>query len=347
MKAAVITAPGVIEILDVHLPAPGPGEVLLRVGTSALCGTDQRVLRGEKAVDVPIIGHELVGFVEAIGEGVQGVQVGERYAVMTIVGCMECKMCKRNRQNLCERGIKAIGYQWNGGFAEYMIMPKEGVEQGLLIPVPDDMSDAVATLVEPLSCCVNGMDYLPLGDMDHVVIMSAGIIAVLNGLVARARGAKNITIMNRSQGRLDLINRLGLPFDNLVNTSQHDPVKWVKENTRGGADGVVVAASAKELVPVGVQMLGMGGHLSVFAGFAKNDPMEALDLNLIHYRELNIHGASGSARSHYFDALDLLKSDLIDWESIITHRFALGDFVEAFETQKNPDVDSLKILIQP
>jgi L-iditol 2-dehydrogenase len=226
-------------------------------------------------------------------------------------------------------------------------MPKEGVEQGLLIPVPDDMSDAVATLVEPLSCCVNGMDYLPLGDMDHVVIMSAGIIAVLNGLVARARGAKNITIMNRSQGRLDLINRLGLPFDNLVNTSQHDPVKWVKENTRGGADGVVVAASAKELVPVGVQMLGMGGHLSVFAGFAKNDPMEPLDLNLIHYRELNIHGASGSARSHYFDALDLLKSDLIDWESIITHRFALGDFVEAFETQKNPDVDSLKILIQP
>ncbi len=347
MKAAVITAPGVIEVQDVALPHPGPGEVLLKVGTSALCGTDQRVLRGEKAVDVPIIGHELVGFVEAVGEGVRGVQVGERYAVMTIVGCMECKMCKRDRQNLCERGIKAIGYQWNGGFAEYMIMPKEGVEQGLLIPVPEDMSDAVATLVEPLSCCVNGMDYLPLHEMEHVVIMSAGIIAVMNGLVARARGAKTVTLMNRSQGRLDLIERLGLPFDNLVNTREHDPVKWVKENVKGGADGVVVAASAKELVPVGVQMLGMGGHLSVFAGFAKNDPLEPVDLNLIHYRELNVHGASGSARKHYFDALAMLESDLIDWESIITHRFPLADFNDAFETQKNPDVDSLKILIQP
>lgn len=347
MKAAVITAPGVIEVQDIPLPSPGPGEVLLRVGTSALCGTDQRVLRGEKHVDVPVIGHELVGFVEAVGDGVKDVHVGERYAVMTIVGCMECRMCKRNRQNLCERGIKAIGYQWNGGFAEYMIMPKEGVEQGLLIPVPESMSDAVATLVEPLSCCVNGMDYLPLHEMEHVVIMSAGIIAVMNGLVARARGAKTITLMNRSQGRLDLIEKLGLPFDNLVNTREHDPVQWVKENAKGGADGVVVAASAKELVPVGIQMLGMGGHLSVFAGFAKNDPMEPVDLNLIHYRELNVHGASGSARQHYFDALELLESDLIDWETIITHRFPLGDFNEAFNTQKNPDVDSLKILIQP
>lgn len=347
MKAAVITAPGIIEIQEVPLPAPGPGEVLLRVGTSALCGTDQRVLRGEKSVDVAIIGHELVGYVEAIGEGVRGVQPGERYAVMTIVGCGECRMCKRERVNLCEKGIKAIGYQWNGGFAEYMIMPREGVEQGLLIPLPPDMTDSVATLVEPLSCCVNGMDYLPLHEMEHVVIMSAGIIAVLNGLVARARGAKTVTMMNRSQGRLDLIERLGLPFDNLVNTSKVDPVQWVMENAPGGVDGVVVAASAKSLVPVGIQMLGMGGHLSIFAGFSKHDPMEPLDLNAIHYRELNLHGASGSARKHYFDALDLLQSDLIDWESIITHRFALADFNAAFDTQKNPDVDSLKILIQP
>ncbi len=347
MKAAVITAPGVIEIQDVEKPSPQAGEVLLKVDASALCGTDQRVLRGEKPVSVNIIGHELAGTVEALGDGVSGVEVGQRYAVQTVIGCGECAPCKAHHQIRCLKGFKAIGYAWNGGFADYMVMPKEGVDQGCLIPIPDSMSAEVATLLEPISCCVNGLRFFPFEEMKHVVVLSGGIIGVLNGLVAKAWGAETVTIMNRSQGRLDLIKELGLPFENLVNTSTTDPIEWMRKNTDGlGVDGVVVPASAKELVPLGMELLAMGGHLSIFAGMSKQDPCESIDLNAIHYRELHLHGANSSVRRDYEEAIRLIETGKINPDPLITHRFALEQFNEAFKTQADPAVKSLKVVLE-
>ncbi|MBT4823205.1 MAG: alcohol dehydrogenase catalytic domain-containing protein, partial [Lentisphaerae bacterium] len=115
MKAAVIKEPGRIVVEEVAIPVPDAGEVLLKVDACALCGTDQRVLKGEKHVDVPIVGHEIAGTVAAVGTDVKGVELDERYAVQTVIGCNACPMCALERQNLCENGFKAIGYQWNGG----------------------------------------------------------------------------------------------------------------------------------------------------------------------------------------------------------------------------------------
>jgi len=134
MKAAVIKAPGVTVVEEVPTPSPAPGEVMLKVHSCALCGTDQRVLSGEKHVDVPIVGHEIIGTVVAVGEGVVKQKEGERYAVQTVIGCNECRMCLQMRQNLCEKGFTALGYQYNGGFAEYMVIPRVAVDQGNLIP---------------------------------------------------------------------------------------------------------------------------------------------------------------------------------------------------------------------
>ena len=348
MKAAVIKSPGVIEVEEAPMPVPGEGDVLLKVRKCALCGTDQRVLNGEKHVDVPIVGHEIVGIVEAVGEGVAGVQTGERYAVQTVIGCGECPMCKASRENLCEKGFTAIGYQYNGGFAEHMIMPKIAVDQGNLIPVPEGMSDDICTLIEPLSCCVNGMQYIPLEEMAHVVVLGGGIIGVLNGLVAHARGAKSVTIMDISQGRLDLLDKLGLPFEHYVNSMETDPVAWTRELTEGrGADAVVVAASVKSLVPMAMKMLGYNGHLSIFAGMPKSDPSAHIDLNLIHYLELHVHGANSSVQRHYIEARDYLESGKIDGAPLVTHTFALDDFNEAVATQANPAAGSLKIIVEP
>ena len=265
MKAAVIKKPGLIAVENVADPRPKEGEVLLKVEACAICGTDQRVLSGEKAVDVPVVGHEIVGTVTEIGSGVTSAKPGQRFAIQTVIGCGVCPMCKISRENLCEKGFTAIGYQYNGGFAEYMIMPKIGVDQGCLIPIPPEMTAAVGTLLEPLSCCVNGMRYLPLESANHVVIFGGGIIGVLNGLVARARGARQITIMDVSQERLDLHQKLGLPFDNFVNTAKTDAVSWVNDATGGqGVDAVVVAASVSALVPVGIKLLRRAGHLAAF-----------------------------------------------------------------------------------
>ena len=128
MKAAVIKKPGVIVVEDVPNPAPGAGEVLLKIEACALCGTDQRVLSGEKHVDVNIVGHEITGTVAGVGVGVKSIEQGQRFIVQTVIGCGQCPMCKIHRENLCEKGFTAMGYQYNGGFAEYMVMPKVAVD---------------------------------------------------------------------------------------------------------------------------------------------------------------------------------------------------------------------------
>ncbi len=349
MKAAVIKKPGDIVVEDFPTPSPQKGEVLLKVDACAICGTDQRVLKGEKHVDVPIVGHEIVGTVTKVGPDVaQDIKKGDRYAIQTVIGCGKCPMCEIHRENLCENGFKAMGYQWNGGFAEYMIMPKEGVDQGCLIPIPDSMNDEVGTLLEPLSCCVNGMRIIPMEDMQHIVVLGGGIIGVLNGLVAKARGAKCVTIMDISQERLDLLENLNLPFQHYVNSGSNDPVDWVKSHTKErGVDAVVVAASVKALVPLGLKMLARDGHLSIFAGMPKSNPNEQIDLNIIHYPELHVHGANSSVLRDYIDSRDFLAGGKIDGAKLVTHTFGLDEFNEAVEVQSNPANGALKVIIKP
>jgi len=348
MKAAVIKAPGVIEVEEIPTPQPLEGEVLLKVEACAICGTDQRVLSGTKPVDVPVVGHEITGTVAEVGEGVTGIKKGERYIVQTVIGCNKCEACARNQHNLCEKGFIAMGYQFNGGFAEYIVMPKVAVDQGNLISIPDDLPALAGTIIEPLSCCVNGMKYIPLDKCKNVVIFGGGIIGVLNGLVAKAKGAESVTIMDVSQDRLDLLASLGLPFDNYVNTAENDAQEWVKDHTGGfGVDAVVVAASVKPLVSLGVKLLAKGGHLSIFAGMPKTEPIEPIDLNLIHYGELNIHGANSSAINEYLEARDLVVSGKVDTKPLVTHTFSLDDFKDAVATQADPSTGALKVVVIP
>ncbi|NLB56562.1 MAG: alcohol dehydrogenase catalytic domain-containing protein [Lentisphaerae bacterium] len=346
MKAVIIKAPGVLKIEEVPTPKAGSGEVLLKVEACALCGTDQRVLSGEKHVDVSIVGHEIVGTAVEVGADVKGVEKGKRYVVQTVIGCGKCPMCLKHRENLCEEGFVAMGYQYNGGFAEYTLMPENAMRQGCLLEVPENLPSDIGTLIEPLSCCINGMKYIPFEETEHVVVFGGGIIGVLNALVARARGVGKVTIMDVSQERLDLLAKLNLPFDNLVNSGTNNPIEWVMEKTDGrGVDAVVVAASVKPLVVQGVDMLQRAGHLSIFAGMPKSDPTALIDLNKIHYRELNLHGANSSSYAEYALARDWMGAGKIDGTPLITHRFKLEQLEEAVRTQADPSAGSLKSVI--
>jgi len=349
MLAALLKSPGNLTMEEIPSPEPGPGEVVLRVEACALCGTDKRVLTGEKPVSVPIIGHEIAGVIAAAGKGVSPeLQKGTRYAVQTVIGCGECPMCKVHQENLCEKGFTAIGYAYNGGFAEYLKMPANSVAQGCLIPIPSSMPAEIGTLLEPLSCGINGLRYIPLEGMDHVGIVGAGVIGVLNGLIAKARGAKKVTIFNRSSAKLDVIKKLGLPFDHLVDYSKTDAAKWISQQTGGrGLDAVVLSASEKDLIPMSMPWLARGGHMSLFAGLPKSDPVAPIDLNVIHYKELHLHGANSSVRRDYEEALQMLTDGRIDGRALITHRFPLRDFPEAVKTQNDPKSGALKVIVLP
>ncbi|GAF74604.1 unnamed protein product, partial [marine sediment metagenome] len=133
----------------------------VKVYACAICGTDVRIYRhGQKNVVPPhIIGHEIAGTVEALGPGVTGVEIGSHVVVVTSVGCGECKFCRRGWHNLCVKGV-AIGYYYQGGFAQYITVPEPAVMQGNIIPFSPELSFPEASIVEPLSCCINGQEYL-------------------------------------------------------------------------------------------------------------------------------------------------------------------------------------------
>ena len=151
--------------------------------------------------------------------------------------------------------------------------------------------------------------------------------------------------MDVSQERLELLKSLSLPFDDFVNSRVTDPQKWVFAETGGrGVDAVVVAASVKSLVKIGINLLARAGHLSIFAGMPKSDPLDMIDLNVIHYRELNIHGANSSAIASYLEARDLIVSGRINVRPLITHCFSLDRFIDAVKTQSDPSTGALKVL---
>jgi L-iditol 2-dehydrogenase len=334
--------------VEVEKPKCGYGEVLVRVKACAVCGTDLRIFRGEKRIDVLITGHEISGVVEEIGEDVEGLSVGERVVIETVVGCGECDACKRGEENRCRRGFKAIGYQYNGGYAQFLLVPREAVRQGCVIKIPDNVSFEEATIVEPFSCVINAWSLFKKRKPGFTTaVIGAGIIGMLHVEYAKQMGSKAILI-NQTAPRLMLAQKIGLPADEFIDASEYNPVERVKELTNNlGADIVICAASSKEAQKEALEMAAVDADISFFAGLPKSDPYVLLNTNLIHYNELHVHGANSSNRRQYLEALNLIASGKVNVKKFITHRFPLEKIAEAIYSLEDRKKNAIKIIVDP
>ena len=348
MKAAILTKPGQFEVREVDKPKCGQGEILIKVKACAVCGTDLRIFRGQKKIDVQITGHEISGIIEEIGEGVEGYSVGDKVIPETVVGCGVCEACKKGEENRCRRKYKAIGYQFNGGYAQFLLMPKPAVKQGNVIKIPKSLSFEEASIVEPLSCVINGGYPFKLRPQGfNAAIIGAGIIGMLHTEYAKQKGAR-VILINRSSSRLVLAQKIGLPVDTYIDSSTCSPVDKVKELTDGlGADVVICAASSKEIQREALEMAAVDADVSFFAGIPKEDSYANIDGNLIHYNELHVHGANASNRSQYLEALNLVVSGKVDAKMFITHKFPLEKIDEAINALENRSMDTIKVIVDP
>jgi len=348
MKAAILMGKEHFEIREVDVPPLKNGEVLVKVKACAVCGTDRRIFRGQKRVDVPITGHEISGVVEEVGEGVKGVSKGDKVVIETVVGCGECDACKRGEENRCRRKYRAIGYQFNGGFAQYLVVPREAVKQGCVIKIPEHVPFEEASIVEPFSCVINGWTSFKKRQKGFTAcVIGAGIIGMLHTEYAKQKGAR-VILVNRSAPRLMIAKKIGLPADHFVNAEEYNPVERVKELTDGfGADVVICAASSKEVQRIALEMAAVDADISFFAGVPKDDPYVNLDANLIHYNELHIHGANASNRSQYLEAVDLIASGRVNVKKFITHKFPLEKIEEAIRTLEDRSTGAIKVIIDP
>jgi L-iditol 2-dehydrogenase len=329
MKAVVVRKPNDYSVATVPKPVAPEGGLLLKVEACGLCGSDLRMLRsGHDAITFPwIVGHEICGSVVDIGPSYTASwNIGDRLSVGPLAYCGVCDFCTSGRYELCENQ-REIGKHWPGGFAEYVAIPEPCVKLGNIQRVPESMESIHATIVEPVSSCVNGQEKAEVTIGDTVVIFGAGPIGCIHIALARARGAFRIYVIDVSQHRLDMVSVF--QPDDSINATEIEPVDFVLKHTGGkGADVIIVATPAPTATIQALQMARKGGRILQFGGMAQQESKPSIDINLIHYRGLSLIGITTFGPKHNQIAMQLVQMGRIPAEKLITHTFPLQEFVQ-------------------
>ena len=352
MKVARFYAPGDIRIEDAPVPPTGASEIKVRVRNCSTCGTDVKIYRsGHQNIDPPrIMGHEIAGEIVEIGADVGPPSdghpwaVGDRVQVIAAVPDGTCADCLRGWMTICPNQT-SIAYQYDGGFAEYLIIPHEVLRVDGLNRIPDGVGFDEASVAEPFACAINAQELARVGAGDDVVVIGAGPIGCLHVRLARARGAARVFLVELNRGRLDMSAAVVNP-DAAIAGSERDPVEAVLELTDGrGVDVAITAAASGKAQEDALRMLARRGRLSFFGGLPKDKPTITLDSNLVHYRELTIVGANGSSPDHNKQALALIASGAVPVKDLITHRLPLERVLDAIDIVSRGE--GIKVTIEP
>ncbi|HZL04229.1 MAG TPA: alcohol dehydrogenase catalytic domain-containing protein [Coriobacteriia bacterium] len=344
MKAALLTELDHIEITQVPTPLVDANSALVRVRACAICGSDIRILHhGNPRVRLPqILGHEATGEVVSVGENVTRVRVGDRVALGADVPCGECSFCEDGMGTNCQINY-AMGYQFAGSFAEYVLLNKTVIDHGPVHRIPEGVTFAEAALAEPLACVLNALERTPVHLGDTVVIIGAGPIGCMMIPVVKMMGAAKVIVVQRSKGRIPVALQFGA--DVAVCSAEEDAIARVKEETDGlGAHLVVTANPSASTQADALAMARNRGQVNLFGGLPAGSRVE-LDTNVIHYKELLVSGAHGSLPTHHRRALELIGSGRINTGDFISHRFGLDEIDKAFAAAEGHA--GLRVVVEP
>jgi 2-desacetyl-2-hydroxyethyl bacteriochlorophyllide A dehydrogenase len=315
MKAAVISAPGSVEVTSVDDPAPAADQVVVAVAACGLCGTDLHILRGEFAPSLPIIpGHEFAGVVAATGSDPAGLREGDRVAVDPSLYCHECHYCRLGRDNLC-LNWGGIGVTVPGGAAEYVAVPAANC-----VRLPEHIATEDAALIEPLSCAVRGYDVLTSQLGAHVLIYGAGTMGLMMLELAKRTGAASVDVVEVSSERLGTAREFGC--SNAVTSADEldRPFGW---------ELVIDATGNARAIQDGLGRVGPGGTFLQF-GVADYATRVTIDPFRIYNKEITITGSMAVLHS-YERAAELLAAGVLNPAAFITDRLPLSDYALALD----------------
>ena len=335
MKAVVLHGPegypNNYEVTQIDKPVCGENEILLKMKAAALCGTDKRIFTGAKTKGVrpdSVVGHEICGLIEEVGSNVKGFAVGDKLAVANVIPCGHCAACLSGRENAClER--KAIGYEFNGGFEEYVLIPQVCIESGNVVKLPEHVSFAAGALIEPLACCIRGLRNTGTTFGDTVLIIGAGPIGLLHLELSLSAGASKVIVSEPDASKREVAAKLGAA--RVVDPVNEDLNAIVMEETNGaGVNRVIMAIGVNALVDQAFRLAKRGGTVCLFAGFPKGR-MSEFDPSVIHYNEITVTGSTAYKREDYLQAADMVINKKIDLDAIVSHKFTLDEFREALD----------------
>jgi 2-desacetyl-2-hydroxyethyl bacteriochlorophyllide A dehydrogenase len=332
VKAAVLSGPRDLRVTATSEPAVGPGEALVRVVLSGICGTDYRIWTGERPVAYPrIMGHELVGRVEAIGEGPASVAPGDRVVVEPNFSCGVCPLCREGNRNVC-LSRTAVGIDVDGGLAELVRVPARCCWRA-----PADVDDDALVLTEPLAVVVRAVERGVPRDGESAAVIGVGTLGLLALQVLRARGAR-VLVIGRTSRRFELAGVLGA---HATHAGADGPLDEAARRFSGreGVDLVVETAGTAEAVTHALEVVRPGGRV-VLTGL----PHEATPVQFfwVVRREVTITG-SMIYQNEFPEALRLIAAGAVQTRPLITHRFGLDDVQAAFVAHRDPG--SIKVSV--
>jgi L-iditol 2-dehydrogenase len=285
------------------LPVCEDGGLLVKVEAFAICGSDIKAYNvgNPKIVPPRTVGHEFVGQVEE--SRAPGFARGDRVTMATTIGCGECHYCKRGKSNLCAEA-KAMGFYYDGAMAEYMAIPALAVKNGNVVKVPGDIPAAVAAVVEPMSCVMNGLSRIPLDGLDYAVVIGLGALGLFHSIALRDAGVGHIVCCDFPGAKYDLAEGMGFT------TVTPEALKERYRDLSGGLgfDLVVITAPAQSVQEAAPQYARKGGYVSFFASLPVASEKLTMSSRVLHYNELVYYGTSDSTSRHVERAIKLLSA---------------------------------------
>ena len=350
MRAVVYRGINDMRIETVPVPEIGRGEILVRIATCGICGTDLKKVHYGSHSAPRIFGHEMSGVIVAVGEGVSSFGVGERVVVHHHVPCNECYYCRKGTPAQCplykKTGVTAGFEPSGGGFAEYIRVMDFVVNNGGVVRIPDGVPFEQAAFVEPLNTVLKGVKMLDLEPDDVVLVIGQGPIGLMHAALCMRAGAKVLTSDLYAE-RHAIAARFGLKHP--IHASEENVVERVREETDGrGADAVILAVGGKALIQQAMDACRPGGRVMLFAQTQHEEA--TFDPGAVCMDEKTLMGSYSSS----FDILDEV-TDLVfngyrngfDLTQLISHRFQTEDAVAAIDIASHPKADSMKIMIEP
>jgi L-iditol 2-dehydrogenase len=345
MRAAVYRGVNDVRVESVPVPKIGPGELLVRVHTCGICGTDLKKISSGSHSAPRIFGHETSGVVAAAGEGVKQFRQGDRVVVFHHIPCGECYYCRHKTFAQCEIYKKVgctAGFEPSGGgFAEYVRVMDWIVDHGT-VRIPDGVSFEQACFVEPVNTCMKGIETLQLMPGESVLVIGQGPIGIMLSTLAKRSGARVIT-SDLYPERLTISKSFGL--ENGIDASRADTVKTVREQTEDrGADAAILAVGGSGLIRTAMDAVRPGGRVLLFAQTVRGEA--TIDPAAVCVDEKRLLGSYSASVELQEESVRFVMGREMNLEGLISHRFSLSESVEALKLAARPQPDSMKIVIQ-
>ncbi len=347
MNAAVYHGKENIQIEQVPDPVLDQGEVLLEIDACCVCGTDLRTFRhGDKKIAPPrVLGHEFCArVVESRAENDANINVGDRVVMYIVLPCGSCLYCQAGRTNLCTSRT-TMSYHYDGAFAPLMKVPAQGVRNGHLFKIENEIESAHMGLAEPLGCVINAHGRLNIGLKDTVAIIGAGPIGVMHAAVSRLQGAQKVWVLDTLEERLHKAESFDIDgVIKVVPDGGH--IEQIKALTDGiGPSVVIVACSNAHAQADALEIAGKGGRVEFFGGLPKSAPTAVLNTNHLHYKEIIVSGSYSEKMSDFQASQALIQSGRFPADKIITHTLPLDRLTDAFPLMESGA--ALKVCIEP